>query len=338
MNARAWSRPAVVVLALSFGGSAAAGVNQWTIVGPPVTVQAMAIDPHNDNILYAAGQETIARTGDGGATWTVTPLPELTEPSVIRVSASLPSTLYVMDILNLFRSTSAGVAWSKRKIASSAQFPQDLQVHRANADALVLAAANFCFFGCTGGGVFRSDDGGGSWRGIGLKNTDVYHVAFDPITTKTIYATSMSAVYRTTNGGDSWRVITPAGSGSVQDVAVDPVRPATVYAATEAGIFRSFDSGQSWVLARPADFGSAIAAPMYASRPLFVACGGTALSFDGGSTWQELSTAGSGFSFRGLWQVAVSQTIAYMVSDLGTARGQILGYELQMPRRRTAAR
>jgi photosystem II stability/assembly factor-like uncharacterized protein len=338
MNPRARTRLAVFILAFSLGTSASAGVNQWTIVGPPVSVEAMAVDPHNDNILYAAGYETTAKTVDGGATWTVTPLPELIAPTVIRVSASLPSTLYVLGLSELFRSTSAGVAWSKRKLPSAAQFPSDLQVHRTNADALVVAAANFCFFGCTGGGVFRSDDGGGSWKGIGLKNKDIYHVAFDPNTTKTIYATSMFAVFRTTNGGDSWREITLAGSGSVRDVAVDPIIPGMIYAATDAGVFRSSDLGQTWVLARPSMYGSAIATPAYAARQLFVSSGGPALSFDAGSTWQELSTANSGFSFRRLWQIAVSRTVCYLVSDLDTASGQILGYELQMPRRRTATR
>jgi hypothetical protein len=48
-----------------------AGVNQWTITGPPLHVRAMAVDPHDGNVLYAAARDTVARSEDRGATWTL---------------------------------------------------------------------------------------------------------------------------------------------------------------------------------------------------------------------------------------------------------------------------
>jgi photosystem II stability/assembly factor-like uncharacterized protein len=319
--------------------TATAGVNQWTIIGPPhLEVQAMAIDPYNNRILYAAGFDTAARSDDAGATWTSTPVPELTFPSAIRVSPSLPSKVYLVGSFDVFRSTSSGNSWIKRKAPAVVQFPTDLQVDHSNSDVVVATAINFCLFGCSGGGVYRSDDGAGSWKRIGLKDTDVYSLALDPTSSKVIYVVAKTGLFRTSNTGDSWKLISPFGSGEIESVAVDPVVSTINYSGTQTGIYRSDNSGQSWTLIRPADYGSLIAAPTFGSRQLFVSAGGVALSYDGGFTWQELSSAGSGLQFNGLKQVAVSPSVCYMVSDIVGLPGQVLSYELLMPRRRTAER
>jgi photosystem II stability/assembly factor-like uncharacterized protein len=325
-------------LAVLWNGSAAAGVNRWTVIGPPANISAMAIDPHNTKILYGAGAGTVARSDDGGATWTSTPVPGLQEPSAIRVAVSISSTVYALGLTDLYRSTTAGTSWVHRSVPTAAQFPNDLQVSATNDSTIVLACSNFCLFGCSGGGVFRSDNGGGSWRGIGLKDMNVEHVALDPVTSQIIYAVSQSRLMKTNNGGGSWNEITPSASGAIQDVVVDPVVPSTIYAASESGIYRSTDSGQSWEMIRASAYGAVIAAPAYGSRQLFASAMGTALSLDGGQTWQELGTASSGLSFGSLWQVAVTPSVCYMVSDLHGAPGQILAYELVPPRRRAAGK
>ncbi len=326
-------------LAVLWNGSAAAGVNRWTVIGPPADISAMAIDPHNPKILYGAGAETVARSDDGGATWTLTPVPGLLEPSAIRVAVSISSTVYALGLTgDLYRSTTAGTSWVHRSIPTAAQFPNDLQVAATNDSTIVLACSNFCFLGCSGGGVFRSDNGGGSWRGIGLKDVNVQHVALDPTTSQIIYAVSQSRLMKTSNGGGSWKEISPSSGGAIQDVVVDPVVPSTIYAASESGIFRSADSGQSWEMIRASAYGAVIAAPAYGSRQLFASATGTVLSLDEGHTWQDLGTASSGLSFGSLWQVAVTPSVCYMVSDLRGAPGQILAYELQAPRRRAAGK
>lgn len=325
-------------LAVLWNGSAAAGVNRWTVIGPPVNISAMAIDPHNTKILYGAGTDTVARSDDGGATWTLAPVPGLLQPSAIRVSVSISSTVYALGLTDLYRSTTGGTSWVHRSIPTAAQFPNDLQVDATNDSTIVLACSNFCFLGCSGGGVFRSDNGGGSWRGIGLKDVNVQHVALDPTTSQIIYAVSQSRLMKTSNGGGSWKEISPSSAGAIQDVVVDPVVPSTIYAASESGIFRSADSGQSWEMIRASAYGAVIAAPAYGSRQLFASASGPVLSLDRGETWQDLGTANSGLSFSSLWQVAVTPSVCYMVSDLRGAPGQILAYELVPPRRRAAGK
>src|SRR5664279_4429705 len=96
---------ALALIAVLWTRSASAGVNRWTVIGPPASMHAMAIDPHNPKLLYAAGSESVARSDDWGATWTLTPVPGLLQPSAIRVAPSLPSTIYVLGLSDLYRST-----------------------------------------------------------------------------------------------------------------------------------------------------------------------------------------------------------------------------------------
>jgi len=315
--------------------SASAGVNRWTIIGPPANVETMAVDPHNPQVLYAAWNGVVARSEDHGATWTSTPVLDLIWPSAIRVSVSIPSTVYVLGNTDVYQSTTAGASWIKRKAPASVGFPMDLQVDARNANVVVVSCWNFCFFGCSGGGVYRSQNGGESWKRIGLNDKNVTSVALDPASLQILYAIADGKLYKTSNGGESWSEISPA-SGAMQTVAVDAVIPTTIYASAEsAGLFRSSDAGRSWELIRTSTFGGSVVAAAFGSRAVFTTAGGWALSFDGGRTWHSLlSVNDSGLQLRNLSQILVSPEACYQVADIAAEDGHILSYELQFPRRR----
>src|SRR5215216_1220689 len=93
-----------LALTILLAGSAAAGVNQWTVVGPPIRVRALGVDPHNPDNLYAAGDEMAATSHDRGATWTLSPTPGLHAASAVRVAVSMPSTIYALGSTELYRS------------------------------------------------------------------------------------------------------------------------------------------------------------------------------------------------------------------------------------------
>ncbi|MEO8382025.1 MAG: hypothetical protein ABI779_20350 [Acidobacteriota bacterium] len=322
-----------IALALSLAGGARAGVNQWTIIGPPLEVRTMAIDPDDADTLYTAGFDQVARSTDRGATWTLRAVPGMGAAVAIRVSESISSTVYVLSSSGLYRSTNGGDSWTARKVPTSGQFPQDLQIDGRNSNILVLSAWNFCFFGCTGGGVYRSEDGGGSWKRIGFKDENATSVALDPISTQILYAISEKRLFTTRDGGRSWTVITPEEGGDPRGVVVDPVIATTIYAATDGGVFRSDDSGHSWSLVRQS-FGATLARPASRSREIFATAAGAVRSANQGAAWRELSTRTSGFIFSSLWELAFSADTYYMVTDLQTRPGQILVYELRQPRSR----
>ncbi len=127
-------------------------------------------------------------------------------------------------------------------------------------------------------GVFRSDDGGESWRPMGLASSDrIGRILVDPRSSDRVYVAALGklytpggerGVYRTGDGGASWeQVLDPAaqeGAGEmtgVVDLVMDPTNPDVLYAAAwersrrpwefveggpGSGIWKSTDGGDSW--------------------------------------------------------------------------------------------
>jgi photosystem II stability/assembly factor-like uncharacterized protein len=123
-----------------------------------------------------------------------------------------------------------------------------------------------------GRGVYRSDDGGGSWRLMGLEATSaIARVLTHPSDSLTVYVAALGrlwganperGVFKTRDGGRTWSHVLKldARTGCV-DLAMDPRDPERLYAAMYArrrtpwsysgvsgtgGIFRSDDGGRTW--------------------------------------------------------------------------------------------
>jgi photosystem II stability/assembly factor-like uncharacterized protein len=119
------------------------------------------------------------------------------------------------------------------------------------------------YAGSYGSGVYKSLDGGNTWKPAsqGLTNLYVYSLAIDPNNPFTLYAgTYHGKVYKSMDGGNSW---SPSGADSMQEgaivysIAIDPVVSSNIYAATRGisnngnppwrGIlYRSTDGGNTW--------------------------------------------------------------------------------------------
>ena len=123
-----------------------------------------------------------------------------------------------------------------------------------------------------GDGVYRSDDGGATWRHLGLAATrHVSRVRVHPRDADTVYVAALGrafgrnaerGVYRSTDGGAAWeRVLHRGDAAGAGDLAIDPNRPHVLFAALwqavrkpwtirsggpGSGIFRSTDGGSTW--------------------------------------------------------------------------------------------
>lgn len=118
------------------------------------------------------------------------------------------------------------------------------------------------------GGVWRSDDDGGSWRptGDGLTNINVNSMAIDPGRTDVMYVGTGEGyfreeirgtglplrgggVYASTNGGRNWQQLGATATADFQwvnDLELGIADSQRIYAATRSGVFRSRDGGASW--------------------------------------------------------------------------------------------
>jgi photosystem II stability/assembly factor-like uncharacterized protein len=171
-------------------------------------------------------------------------------------------------------------------------------------NAQVLYAGTWTLDGEAGGGVFRSADGGKSWRPTGLEGKAVRALAQAPSDPDLLVAGALDGVYRTRDDGQSWESISPAGHDELRNfdsVAVDPQRPDTIYAGTFHLPWKTTDGGAHWVSihAGMIDDSDVFSIEVDRSNPrrLFAsACSGIYRSDSAGALWKKIQ--GIPFSAR----------------------------------------
>lgn len=160
------------------------------------------------------------------------------------------------------------------------------------------------------GALFRSEDGGTSWRGsaFGQLGGTVNGFAFDAAHPTTFYAANFGGVARTTDGGASWiQVNQGLPNDYVLAVAQDPAAPETLFASVQGGVFKSINGGTTWLPANqglPASFVVTFAVDPANPRTIYAGTdgGGVFKSEDAGATW---SARNSGLSQRSIRTLVV---------------------------------
>lgn len=128
--------------------------------------------------------------------------------------------------------------------------------------------ANTFYFGAVAGGVWKTTDGGDSWRPIAdtAKIVSVGSLAVAPSDPNVLYVGTGEAcirgdisygdgVYKSTDAGKTWAHIGLTDTRHIGKVIVDPRNPDIVFVAAlghaygpnaERGVFRSADGGKTW--------------------------------------------------------------------------------------------
>jgi len=98
-----------------------------------------------------------------------------------------------------------------------------------------------------GRGVFRSLDGGQTWKvsNTGMGNRIVGRLIIDPTNSAVLLAGTNGGIYRSTNYGVNWSRVQ---TGNMKELVFDAVNPNYVYAANYSStkFYRSTDNGQNW--------------------------------------------------------------------------------------------
>jgi hypothetical protein len=184
------------------------------------------------------------------------------------------------------------------------------------------------YCGTLGSGLWRSDNGGQSWRpaGEGIRHSRVQSVAVsrsERVKNRGIvYAgTEPSAIFRSEDAGQTWEEcsdLTTLPSASewsfpprpethhVRWIEADPHLQGRLFVAVEAGaLIRSRDSGTTWqdrTAHGPRD-SHQLSIHLSAPERLYSAAGdGYFESRDGGETWQQFKR---GLRHRYLWSIAI---------------------------------
>ena len=177
-----------------------------------------------------------------------------------------------------------------------------------------------------GDGVYRSDDGGKSWKNVGLKTSEhIGRIVVDPRDSNVVFVAAQGplwsgggerGLYKTTDGGKTWKAVIPGTENTgATDVVIDPGNPDIMYAAMwqrrrhfftlinggpESAMYKSVDGGNTWTRIRsglpPGDLGriGIAVSPVdtnvvYATVEAAGTASGIFRSNDRGATWERTS-------------------------------------------------
>jgi photosystem II stability/assembly factor-like uncharacterized protein len=326
------------------------------------SIGAIAVAPSNDNIIYVASGEGlhrpdlsigdgIYRSEDAGKTWVHLGLRDGQQIATLAVDPTKPDRLFAAVLghpygpnaeRGIFRTEDGGKTWTKVLYKDESTGGSDVVIDPRNPQVVYASMWGERMgpwedgneYDTTSGGLFKSTDGGTTWKQLkvglpdNLVQINVAIAASDPqrlyatvaTTAKEAYASGEGlGVYRSDDGGMTWRKITddprPAmkiGGGDLPVPLVDPKNPDIVY-STSIVTCRSSDGGKTWISLKGApggdDYQNLWINPLNPHILLLVSDQGAAISVNNGSTWSSWYNQPT----AQIYHVAATNTFPYQV-------------------------
>ncbi len=243
------------------------------------------------------------------------------------VVESNPKIIYVGTASGgVWKTTNNGVTWKPIFDDQEMSTIGDVTIAPSNPDIVWVGAGepNNRQSSSWGDGVYKSTDGGQTWKSMGLSDTHhIGRIVIHPTDPNVVYVAALGhlwgpnrerGLFKTTDGGKTWTntQFIDENTGFV-DVAMDPASPDTLYAAAYqrrrrgwgfngggpgSGLFKTTDGGQTWVRLTnglPSGFIGRIGIDIFRSNPSIVYAiiehkqGGVFRSEDKGLTWEKMS-------------------------------------------------
>ncbi|MEM9980396.1 MAG: glycosyl hydrolase, partial [Cyanobacteria bacterium P01_D01_bin.2] len=259
---------------------------EWRCIGPfrGGRVVAVAGDSQDRNVFYfGACAGGVWKTDDGGTYWTNISDGYFKTGSVgaLAVAESDPNVIYAgmgestirIDVSHgdgVYKTTDGGRSWQHMGLSDTRHIGK-IRIHPTNPDIVYVAALGHAFGPNSERGVFKSTDGGETWKNVLFKSdkAGAVDLSIDPNNPRILYATIWEAyrnwwmmssggpesgLYRSMDGGDTWEEISenkglPKKLWGKSAVAVSPAKSGRVWALIECeknALYRSDDNGDSW--------------------------------------------------------------------------------------------
>ncbi len=262
---------------------------RWRNIGPGRGGRSIAVSGvkgRRNEAYFGATGGGLWKTVDAGETWFPVTDGQVRSASVgaVAVSETNPDLVFIgmgesairgniMPGDGVYRSRDAGKTWTHVGFRDVDAISK-IRIHPTNPDIVFVAAFGKYSVPSAERGVFKSTDGGQTWRKVLFRDakTGAVDIAIDRANPNVMYAALWEAyrkewqmssggpgsgLFKSTDGGETWKEITRArglpatglvGKIGVATTAADPNR---VYALVEhenGGLFRSDDGGASWTL------------------------------------------------------------------------------------------
>ena len=306
---------------------------------PTGSIGTIAVAPSNPDIIYVGSGEGLHRpdlsTGNGiyksadaGKTWMHLGLQDGQQIPKIAVDPKNPDRIFVAVLghpygpneeRGIFRSVDGGKTFEKILYVDENTGGDDVEIDPNNPDILFATLwqsregpwENGEWAG-TKGGIFKSTDGGDTWKKLSKdfpEDMVQAHIAIAPSSSNIIYAaigTTESndygtgkgmGIFRSENGGEDWQKISEdgrpearIGGGDVPEIAVDPKNPEVVY-STSIAVWKSVDGARTWKAIRGApggdDYQNIWINPLDTRIMLITGDQGAIITVNGGDSWSS---------------------------------------------------
>jgi photosystem II stability/assembly factor-like uncharacterized protein len=261
---------------------------RWRNIGPDRGGRSIAVTGvkgRPKEAYFGAVGGGLWKTTDGGENWFPVTDGQISSASVgaVAVSESNPDIVFIgtgescirnniMPGDGVYKSTDGGKTWTHVGFEGVDAISK-IRIHPTNPDIIYVAAFGKYSEPSAERGVFKSTDGGKTWRKVLYRDdkTGAIDMSIDPNDPNVIYAALWEAyrneyhmssggpgsgLFKSTDGGETWKEITrapgmPSGVVGRIGVALSPANPKRVYALVEndsGGLFRSDDAGATWKL------------------------------------------------------------------------------------------
>lgn len=336
----------------------------WTPIfdeQPSQAVGAIVVVPSDPNTIYVSSGEGLARpdlavgngiykSTDAGKTWTHLaglrdgqgiPALAVDPRDSNRVFAAVLGHPYgPNEERGIFLSTDGGQNWQKVLYKNENVGGSDVEIDPSNPDVVYAGLWEVRLgpwedgnqYNGTGGGLFKSTDGGKTWKPLtnGLpKGVVQVNLTIAPSQTSRLYAAVAGArdnapgtdvgIYRSDDSGENWQRVTtdprPAGrigGGDLPMPKVDAKNPDIVY-STSTVTMKSTDGGKTWISFRGApggdDYQNMWINPNDPNIILLVGDQGALVTVNGGRTWSTWYNQPS----AQLYHVATTNSFPYLV-------------------------
>ncbi|NJB71629.1 photosystem II stability/assembly factor-like uncharacterized protein [Saonia flava] len=260
---------------------------EYRLIGPFRGGRSAAVTgvPGEPNLFYfGATGGGVWKTTDGGRTWG-----NISDGffggsiGAVEVAKSDPNVIYVgggektlrgnvSSGYGIWKTVDAGKTWKKAGLASSRHIPR-LKVHPSNPDIVYAAVLGNIYKPTQERGIYKSIDGGETWRKTLFVNAQAGAVdlTLDPTNPRILYASTWraqrtpyslssggdgSALWKSTDSGETWTEISqnegfPKDTLGIIGVTVSPKNSERVWAIVEnkekGGLYRSDDGGKKWI-------------------------------------------------------------------------------------------
>ncbi len=218
------------------GGQSWANISDGYFGG---SIGAIAVSTSDNNVLYAGGGEKTVRGN-------------------------------VSFGYGVWRSEDAGKTWSAKGLIKSRHISR-LRIDPKNSNIIYAAVMGNLFSDSPERGVYKSKDGGDTWKKVLFANekSGAVDLIIDPNNSRILYATTWtirrtpyslssggdgSALWKSTDSGETWTNISenkglPKGVWGISGVTVSPQKSDRIWALIEnknGGLYRSDDAGKTW--------------------------------------------------------------------------------------------